>query len=75
MSLPLTAIDAKYLDAGKGCDDTNAKAERVCEGSDSNGDGCVLKCMSHPLRYSEQRRGAPPSSNHDECIIDPDSCL
>ena len=70
----LTTIDAKYLYAGEGCYDADAKAERVCEGSDRDGNGCVLKCMTHSFRYGEQRRGAPPSSNHDEGVVDPDSC-
>ena len=71
----LTTVDAKYLDAGERCDDANAEAERVCEGGDRDGDGGVLKCMPHPLGYREQRRGAPPSSDHDECVVDPDPCL
>ena len=69
----LTTVDAKYLDAGEGCDNADAKAERVRERGDGDGDGCVFKRMPHPLGYGEQWRGAPPSSDHDKCVVDPDS--
>lgn len=69
-----TWINTEDLNRGERRENANEKRYHVSERSDSDGDSSFAESRSHSFRHRFHYTGSSPGRQHDEGVVDSDTC-
>ena len=69
-----TAVRTEDAHRGERTDDADPEGYHVRQGGDRDGHGSLGHGLGHPLLDAPFGGGASPRGQHDECVVDADTC-